>query len=123
MRTPIFVSFDFDNDRKLKDFIIQQARRPDSPFDVIDHSLKEAAPERSWEQKASRAIARAKVVLVMVGPQTYRAPGVLKEIRMARELGKRVVQVIGYRDGDYTPVKGAGQLYRWNWKNLSKILN
>jgi hypothetical protein len=123
LRTPIFVSFDFDNDRKLKDFIIQQARRPDSPFDVIDHSLKEAAPERSWEQKASRAIARAKVVLVMVGPQTYRAPGVLKEIRMARELGKRVVQVIGYRDGDYTPVKGAGQLYRWNWKNLSKILN
>ena len=47
VKTPIFVSFDFDNDRKLKDFIIQQARRADSPFEVIDHSLKETAPERS----------------------------------------------------------------------------
>lgn len=123
MKTPIFVSFDYDNDRKLKDFIIQQARRADSPFEVIDHSLKEAAPERSWEQKAARAIARARVVLVMVGPETYRAPGVLKEIKMARDLGKKVVQIIGYRDGDYTPVKGAGQLYRWNWHNLARILN
>jgi hypothetical protein len=49
MKTPIFISFDFDNDRALKDFMIQQAHRPDSPFDVVDHSLKEAAPENNWE--------------------------------------------------------------------------
>ncbi len=123
MKTPVFVSFDFDNDRKLKEFIILQARRSDSPFSVIDHSLKEAAPEHNWETKAARAIARSRVVLVMVGPQTHRAPGVLKEIAMARQQNKKVVQVIGYRDGQYTPVKGAGQLYRWNWENLAKILN
>lgn len=123
VKTPIFVSFDFDNDRLLKEFIIQQAKREDSPFDVIDHSLKEAAPERDWETKAYQAIGRSKVVLVMVGPQTYRAPGVLKEIRMARNQGKKVVQIIGYKDGDYTPVDGAGQLYRWNWENLRKILS
>jgi hypothetical protein len=123
LKTPIFVSFDFDNDRQLKDFIIQQARRMDSPFQVIDHSLKEAAPEQDWKTKASRAISRSRVVLVMVGPKTYRAPGVLAEIRMAREQGKKIVQIIGYRDGNYTAVKGAGQLYRWNWENLRKILN
>jgi hypothetical protein len=75
LKTPIFVSFDFDNDRRLKDFIVQQARRSNSPFQVIDQSLKEAAPEQNWEAKASRAISRSKVVLVMVGSQTYRAPG------------------------------------------------
>ena len=123
LKTPIFVSFDFDHDRRLKDFIIQQARRPDSPFEVIDHSLKEAAPEKSWEIKAYKAIGRARVVLVMVGPHTHSAPGVLKEIRMAREQGKKVVQIIGYRDGSYTPVKDAGQLYRWSWENLRRILN
>ena len=122
MKTPIFVSFDFDNDRKLKEFIIMQARRADSPFEVIDHSLKEAAPERNWETKAAQAIARSRVVLVMVGPDTHRAPGVLKEIAMARQQDKKVVQIIGYKDGEYTPVKGAGQLYRWNWENLKKIL-
>lgn len=58
----------------------------------------------------------------MVGKSTYRAPGVLKEVRMAREEGKKIVQVIGYRDGNYTAVPDAGFLYKWNWDNLKKIL-
>jgi len=118
----VFVSFDFDNDRKLKEFIIGQSRLADSPFEVIDHSLKEAAPERSWESKAEAAIRRSEIVLVMVGPKTHRAPGVLKEIAMARRNSVPIVQVIGYRDGDYTAVPNAGRLYRWNWENLKKLL-
>lgn len=47
----VFISFDFDNDKILKEFVIGQAKLPDSPFEVIDQSLKEAAPERSWEEK------------------------------------------------------------------------
>jgi len=58
----------------------------------------------------------------MVGAKTYRASGVLKEVEMARRNGKPIVQVIGYKDGDYTPVPNAGQLYRWNWDNLKKLL-
>jgi len=118
----VFVSFDFDNDRALKDFIVGQARLPDSPFDVIDHSLKEAAPLKTWEDKARAAIRRSDIVLVMVGPQTHRAPGVLKEIGMAREEGIPIVQVIGYKDGNYTPVPDGGRLYAWNWDNLKKLL-
>lgn len=118
----VFVSFDFDNDRALKDFIVGQARLPDSPFDVVDHSLKEAAPLKTWEDKARAAIRRSDIVLVMVGPQTHKAPGVLKEIRMAREEGIPIVQVIGYRDGNYTPVPDGGRLYAWNWDNLKKLL-
>jgi hypothetical protein len=34
----VFVSFDFDNDRAQKEFIIGQARHADSPFEVTDHS-------------------------------------------------------------------------------------
>ena len=41
-KTRVFVSYDFDNDKQLKDFIIGQSRLPDSPFEVIDCSLKEA---------------------------------------------------------------------------------
>lgn len=118
----VFVSFDFDNDKALKDFIIGQARHPDSPFEIIDTSLKEAAPMKTWEERAGVAICRSDLVLVMVGPMTYRAPGVLKEVAMARAEGKPIVQVIGYRDGDYTPVPNAGRLYRWDWDNLKKLL-
>lgn len=119
----VFVSFDFDNDRTLKEFIIGQSIKTDSPFNVIDTSLKEAAPLKSWEAKAELAIRRSELVLVMVGPNTHRAPGVLKEVAMARRNGIPLVQVIGYKDGNYTPVPDAGRLYRWNWENLKKLLS
>lgn len=117
-----FVSFDFDNDRTLKDFVIGQARLPDSPFEVVDTSLKEQAPMNTWEDKARAAIKRSDIVLVMVGPNTHKAPGVLKEVAMARAAGIPVVQIIGYKDGNYTPVPDAGRLYAWNWDNLKKLL-
>jgi len=118
----VFISFDFDNDKKLKDFIVGQSRLPDSPFEIIDTSLKEAAPMKTWEDKARIAINRSDIVLVMVGPQTYRAPGVLKEVGMARQETKPIVQVIGYKDGNYKPVPNAGRLYSWNWENLKKLI-
>lgn len=74
----VFVSFDFDNDKILKDFFIGQAKLPDSPFEVFDTSLKEAAPLKTWEDKARAAIKRSQLVIVMVGPKTHKAPGVLK---------------------------------------------
>lgn len=122
-KTRVFVSFDYDNDRALKDLILGQARLADSPFEVIDHSLKEAAPERDWEKKASAAISRAEVVLVIVGAQTHKAHGVLKEVAMARQVGAKIVQIIGYKDRNYTPVAGAGRLYAWTWDNLKTLLS
>jgi len=118
----VFISFDFDNDKTLKEFIVGQARLSDSPFEIIDTSLKEAAPMKTWEDKARASIKRSDIVLVMVGPQTYWAPGVLKEVGMARQEMKPVVQIIGYKDGDYTPVPNAGRLYSWNWGNLKKLI-
>ncbi|WP_197378062.1 TIR domain-containing protein [Ralstonia pseudosolanacearum] len=117
----VFVSFDFDHDRVLKDFIIGQAKLPDSPFDIFDHSLKEAAPERDWVNKARSAIRRAEIVLVIAGTQTYRAKGVLQEVAIAREEAVPIVQIIGYKDRDCRPVPNAGRVYAWTWENLKKL--
>lgn len=122
-KTKVFVSFDFDNDKALKEFIIGQAKLPDSPFEVSDHSLKEAAPEKDWEAKAHTAIARADKFIVMLGPKTRSAPGVKKEVAMAKGLGKDRFQIIGYRDGSEDwAVPDGGRTYRWNWENLKKLL-
>ncbi len=119
----VFVSFDFDNDKVLRDFIIGQARNSDSPFEVYDHSLKEAAPEKDWVDKARAAISRSDIFIVMLGSKTKRAPGVLKEIAIANELSKPRFQVIGYQEGtEDWAVSGAGRVYRWNWENLKKLL-
>jgi hypothetical protein len=121
-RKRIFVSFDFENDKKLKDLFVGQTRNTQSPYDVADHSLKEAAPENSWEDKARKAIARSELVIVLVGEDTHKAHGVLKEIKMARDLGRKVIQIKGRNSKKCPRVKGGGQLYKWNWDNIEKNL-
>ena len=119
----VFVSFDFDNDKAVKDFIVGQARLPDSPFDVADHSLKEAQPEYAWQAKAYAAISRSEFFIVMLGPRTRTAQGVLKELRMAQILEKKRFQIVGYRNGSNAwALPGAGRTYLWNWGNLKKLL-
>ncbi|MEK6328312.1 MAG: TIR domain-containing protein [Actinomycetota bacterium] len=118
----VFVSFDFDNDAKLKAFIVGQAKLPDSPFEIENWSLNEPAPDRTWQQKARARIARSDVVLVMVGPKTHAAKGVLAEVAIANELRKPIRQIIGYKDSSPTPVPGAGRLYRWSWSTVKTLL-
>ena len=119
----VFVSFDFDNDKVLKDFLIGQATLEDSPFEVVDHSLKEAAPERNWLAKATAAINRADVLIIMLGPKTKTASGVLKEVKVANEFNKSRFQIIGYKDGSADwAVPNGGRTYRWDWENLKKLL-
>lgn len=119
----VFVSFDFDNDRALKEFVIGQSRLAESPFEVIDHSLKEAAPQRDWKEKARERIRRADIVLVIAGQYTYRAPGVLAEVAMAREARIPLVQMIGYGDKNCPTVPDAGRVYAWSWENLKNVLS
>ena len=119
----VFICFDFDNDKTLKDFIIGQAKNTDSPFDVSDFSLKEPAPEREWMDRAQRAISRSDVFIVMLGPKTNKASGVLKEVKIANELGTAKFQIIGYKKGSETwRVPDAGRVYSWKWGNLKKLL-
>jgi hypothetical protein len=41
-KTKVFISFDFDNDETLKDFLVGQSKLEDSPFELADWSIKEA---------------------------------------------------------------------------------
>jgi len=122
MRKRVFVSFDFDNDSSLHGAVVGQSKNPDSPFRIVDCSLKEEAPTVKWEARARRAIKGADIVLVMVGVDTFRASGVLKEVKMARDEQIPVVQVIGYSDALCTRVPNAGRRYAWTWENLKKVL-
>ena len=123
-KTKVFVSFDFDNDKVLKDFIVGQAKNSDSPFEISDYSLKEAKPEKDWLDHAKRAIGRADVFVIMLGSKTKSANGVLKELDVAIEKEKRKFQIIGYNNGSSDwAVPGGGRTYSWNWENLKKFLS
>ena len=120
----VLVSFDFDNDKVLKEFLIGQAKLPDSPFEVSDHSLKEAKPEQNWLVYAQRAIGRADVLIVLLGSKTKNASGVLKEVAIATAKEKPRFQLIGYKNGNANwAVPGGGRNYNWTWPNLKKLLS
>jgi len=87
----VFISFDYDNDKALKDFLVGQSKT----FEISDWSMKEEAPEEYWETEAERRISRSDMVIVMVGPKTHNAPGVLKEVWITRKLEKPIYQIIG----------------------------
>ena len=118
----VFVSFDYDHDVQLKNLFVGQAANQRSPYNIIDGSLLEAAPEPEWEERAEAAIAEADLVVVLLGSYTYRARGVLKEVKMAKRQGVRCVQLVGRPDRECRKVKGAGRRYEWRWDVLENLL-
>ncbi len=118
----VFISFDFDNDLNLKNLLAGQAKLSDSPFEISDWSLKEAAPQKDWEDKALAKIKRTDIVVVIAGTSTYRASGVKKEVNMARNNNIKTVQ-IKPQGTNPTRVVNAGVLYDWTWDNLKTLLS
>ena len=124
-RQNVFVSFDYDNDLQLKEGLIGQSRNDNSPFEVADFSMKEAAPQSKWREEARRRISRCSVVIVMCGRHTDQASGVSAEITIARELDKPYFLLRGYRKRKCVKPKSAkssDKMYNWTWKNLELLL-
>ena len=120
-KTRVYVSFDYDNDKNLKDLLVGQSRNSDSPFEIIDWSMKEAAPEPKWEEEAEKRIKRSDVVVVLLGTKTYSASGVKKEVRMAHDNDVRIFQLKPHNVNPI-PLTNAGIVYSWTWDNLKKLL-
>lgn len=120
----VFVSFDYDNDSGIKSFLTGQAKNSSSPFSCADWSLKEAAPQNSWVSDAEQKIKQCDILLIMLGNNTYRAQGVLKEVELAKKYGKPIAQIIAYKDlVSPNPVPNAGKVYRWSWDNIQGLLS
>ena len=117
----VFISFDYNNDLNLKNLLAGQAKLEDSPFEISDWSMKEAAPEKDWEEKALSRIKRSDIVVVITGQQTYKASGVKKEIKMARDENVPIIQ-IKPQGTNPIRVENAGVLYDWTWDNLKELL-
>jgi len=123
VKAKVYISFDYDNDRSLKDLLVGQAKNEDSPFEISDWSLKEAAPDKYWKERAEEKIRRVDILCVIVGKKTYKANGVLKEIAIADSLNSagyniKKFELIGYSDKECPHVEGAGRRISWNWPNL-----
>ena len=117
----VFVSFDFEKDHDLKGSLVAQAEDPSSPFELADSSLKESQPQPQWLARAQSAIARCDFFIVILGLNTHQAPGVLKEVQIAKGLRKQRFQ-LKPQGTNPTAINGAGPVVNWTWPKLKSIL-
>ena len=118
----VFISFDYDHDFFLKEALVGQSRLPDSPFIIVDWSIKE--PSADWQVQARRRIRASDVVAVICGHHTQSAIGVATELAIAREERIPAFLLAGYSDGAAqrpTTALPEDKMYKWTWENL-KIL-
>lgn len=116
-----FISFDYDNDARLKDLLIGQAKHPDTPFEIADWSIKTASP--TWKVEARRRIKGAGLVIVLCGKNTHTAVGVAEELRIVKEENIPYFLLAGY-DGARKPTTATSsdKLYKWTWDNLKALV-
>ena len=55
MKKRVFISFDYDHDSDIKGSLVGQAKLPDSPFEIVDMSIKEAIVS-NWKSNARKRI-------------------------------------------------------------------
>lgn len=120
----VFISFDYDHDEDLKNLLVGQARNPDSPFEVVDLSVKEHLTG-DWKEKARRRIKGVDQVMVICGTSTHTAAGVSAELTIAREERRPYFLLWGRAGRNCTKPTSASasdKVYEWTWDNLKKLL-
>lgn len=120
----VFISFDYDHDSDIKGSLVAQAKNDDSPFEIIDMSIKEAI-DSNWKYYARKRIKACDCVIVLCGRHTSTAKGVTAELTIAQEEnipyfflwgrnGVTVEKPIGAKSSD--------KIYNWTWNNLKLLL-
>ncbi len=120
----VFISFDYDNDEALKEFLVGQAKKDDSPFTLSDWSIKEHI-DGNWKEKAKKRIKAVDIVCVICGKNTDKATGVSAELKIAQEESIEYFLLAGYSDGGNvkpTAAKSTDKMYRWTWDNLKTLI-
>ena len=123
MAKRVFISFDYDNDSALKEFLVGQSRHSDSPFTIADWSIKVASP--TWKAEARRRIRASDLVIVICGKHTDKAVGVAIELTIAQEEGIDYFLLNGYADAigeKPTSAKSTDKIYKWTWDILKTLV-
>ena len=117
----IFVSFEFDRDNDLKNNFYRQAETQ-TRHRIQNCSLNEAYPDDHWKNRARAAIRECDVVVVLIGPDTHNAQGVIVETDMARSMNKPTIQVRP-QGRPYNGLARLGEPIPWKWRTINDKLD
>ena len=124
VRPRVFTSFDFEHDEDLRTLLVGQSRNSNTPFAIVDWSLKEALTG-DWKQKVRTRIRSVDKVIALCGEYTDRASGVSVEMRIAREERKPVLFIRGRPDKPCKLPSAAlptDKINPWTWDGIAEFL-
>ena len=123
-RKRVFISFAI-GDSEYRDYLVEQARKAHSPFELIDMSVKEPWNQEEWKKRCRTKIKRCHCMIVLLSRHTRTASGVKWEVKCARE-AKIPIRVMYVKKNDKPSIppdlKGLKTM-EWSWDNLSNFLN
>lgn len=120
----VFTSFDYDHDKDLRTLLVGQAKKPDTPFELADWSVKEPMTG-DWKKKARTRIKSVDQMIVMCGEHTDTATGVSAELEIAQDEGLPYFLLYGRSSKTCRKPKTAkagDKMYKWTWENLKKLI-
>ena len=123
-RKQVFISFDYENDAGLRDSLVEQSRRPDSPFSMVDCSVR-APYDEHWKRKVRSILRDVDLVIVICGEHTDKADGVAAELSILHEERKQYFLLRGHPKRHCTKPRNARRtdaIHEWNWPSLHRLI-
>ena len=123
-RKRVFISFDYKNDADLRNNLVEQSKRPDSPFSMTDYSVR-APYDEQWKRKVRSIVRHVDLVIVICGEHTHQADGVAAELSIVQEERKRYFLLRGRPKRHCTKPRNALRtdvLHDWNWRDLHNLI-
>ncbi|MGF7039721.1 TIR domain-containing protein [Mucilaginibacter lappiensis] len=116
-----FISFDFDNNDKQKNYFVGQTINSRTPFNIQDWSSKEELVQSRWQEIIAQKMRYCQLMIVLVG-RSASATGIHREIEMAQASNIPFFGV--YVDGAdiFTPLPpglSRNSTINWNWQAIS----
>ena len=123
-RKRVFISFAIQ-DIEYRDYLVEQARKKQSPFDFIDMSVKKEWNQNEWKDRCRTKIRRCDGVIALLSKNTHKAGGAKWEMRCAREERVKIIGMhIKKNDKGAIPIELQGKrVIVWSWDNLETFIN
>lgn len=123
-RKRIFISFAIE-DNEYRDRLVGQARKKNSPFDLIDMSVKKEWKQEEWKRKCRTKIKGCDGVIALLSKNIHKASGARWEIKCAREEKIKIIGMHIFKNnkGAIPPELKGKKVVLWSWKNLETFIN
>ena len=116
----VFLSFEFAKDASRRGTFMGQAK-DHCEYALTDRSLPSVQHNEMWRQEAKERIRSSDVVIVLLGPDTYNAPGVKDELSLAGQVACPVVQLMP-QSANYGLVAKTGAVCEYKWPQINRML-